>query len=146
MYATRNNLEERFGEGELQELESMQTAGNSIEEALQDASEEIDSYIAVRYELPLPSTPSTLKRVACNIARYRLYFQRPTEEIENRYKAEIDFLKRVADGKATLNILNPQNEVTEEKPARSPATMPIGTTYRGGVFGDDVLNMMPSIK
>ena len=146
MYATRDNLEERFGEGELQELESMQTAGNSIEEALQDASEEIDSYIAVRYELPLPSTPSTLKRVACNIARYRLYFQRPTEEIENRYKAEIDFLKRVADGKATLNILNPQNEVTEEKPARSPATLPIGTTYRGGVFGDDVLNMMPSIK
>ena len=91
MYATRNNLEERFGEGELQQLESMQTAGNSIEEALQDASEEIDSYIAVRYVLPLPSTPSTLKRVACNIARYRLYFQSPTEEIENRYKAEIDF-------------------------------------------------------
>jgi len=55
-------------------------------------------------------------------------------------------LKRVADGKATLNILNPQNEVTEEKPARTPATMPIGTTYRGGVFGDAVLNMMPSIK
>ncbi|OTG88904.1 gp436 family protein [Acinetobacter sp. ANC 3813] len=146
MYATRNNLEERFGEGELQELESMQTAGNSIEEALQDASEEIDSYIAIRYVLPLPNTPSTLKRIACNIARYRLYFQRPTEEIENRYKAEIDFLKRVADGKATLNILNPQNEVTEEKPTRSPATVPIGTTYRGGVFSDDVLNMMPSIR
>lgn len=146
MYAKRSDLEARFGEGELQQLESMQTAGNSIEEALQDASEEIDSYIAVRYVLPLPSTPSTLKRIACNIARYRLYFQQPTEEIENRYKAEIDFLKRVADGKATLNILNTQNEVTEEKPARSPATMPIGTTYRGGVFGDDVLNMMPSIK
>jgi phage gp36-like protein len=146
MYATRNDLEVRFGEGELQQLESMQTVGNSIEEALQDASEEIDSYIAVRYVLPLPSTPSTLKRIACNITRYRLYFQSPTEEIENRYKAEIDFLKRVADGKATLNILNPQNEVTEEKPIRAPATMPIGTTYRGGVFGDDVLNMMPSIK
>ncbi|ENV71902.1 hypothetical protein F946_01357 [Acinetobacter johnsonii ANC 3681] len=142
MYATRNDLEARFGEGELQQLESMQTVGNSIEEALQDASEEIDSYIAVRYVLPLPNTPSTLKRIACNIARYRLYFQQPIEEVENRYKAEIDFLKRVADGKATLNILNPQNEVTEEK----PATMPIGTTYRGGVFGDDILNMMPSIK
>ncbi|RLL31755.1 DUF1320 domain-containing protein [Acinetobacter cumulans] len=146
MYATRNDLEARFGEGELQQLEAMQTADNSIEEALQDASEEIDSYIAVRYVLPIPNTPSTLKRIACNIARYRLYFQQPTEEIENRYKAEIDFLKRVADGKATLNILNPQNEVTEEKPARSPTTLPIGSTYRGGVFGDDVLNMMPSIK
>ncbi|NWK73785.1 DUF1320 domain-containing protein [Acinetobacter sp. SwsAc6] len=146
MYATRNDLEARFGEEEIQGLESMQTVVNSIEEALQDASEEIDSYIAVQYVLPLPNTPSTLKRIACNIARYRLYFQQPTEEIENRYKAEIDFLKRVADGKATLNILNPQNEVTEEKPARSPTTLPIGSTYRGGVFGDDVLNMMPSIK
>ena len=146
MYATRNDLEARFGEGELQQLEMLQTVGNSIEEALQDASEEIDSYIAVKYVLPLPSIPSTLKRIACNIARYRLYFQQPTEEIENRYKAEIDFLKRVADGKATLNILNPQNEVTEEQPKNKPSTMPIGTTYTGGVFGDDVLNMMPSIK
>lgn len=146
MYATKSDLEARFGEGELQELEAMQTVGNSIEEALQDASEEIDSYIAVRYVLPLPSTPSTLKRIACNIARYRLYFQSPTEEVENRYKAEIDFLKRIADGKATLNILNPQNEVTEEKPTNAPSTLPIGSTYRGGVFGDDVLNMMPSIK
>ncbi|MDM1247915.1 DUF1320 domain-containing protein [Acinetobacter sp. R933-2] len=146
MYATRNDLETRFGEGEMQQLEIMQTVSNSIEEALQDASEEIDSYIAVRYKLPLPQTPSTLKRIACNIARYRLYFQRPTEEIENRYKAEIDFLKRVADGKAVLNILNTQNEVTEEKPVNSPTTMPIGSTYRGGVFGDDVLGMMPSIK
>ncbi|RYL22113.1 gp436 family protein [Acinetobacter piscicola] len=146
MYATRNDLETRFGEGEMQQLEIMQTASNSFEEALQDASEEIDSYIAVRYKLPLPQTPSTLKRIACNIARYRLYFQRPTEEVENRYKAEIDFLKRVADGKAVLNILNTQNEVTEEKPVNSPTTMPIGSTYRGGVFGDDVLGMMPSIK
>lgn len=146
MYATRNDLEARFGEGELQQLEIMQTVGNSIEEALQDASEEIDSYIAVKYVLPLPSIPSTLKRIACNIARYRLYFQQPTEEVENRYKAEIDFLKRIADGKATLNILNPQNEVTEEQPKNKPSTMPIGTTYTGGVFGDDVLNMMPSIK
>ncbi|WP_420315503.1 phage protein Gp36 family protein, partial [Acinetobacter bereziniae] len=95
---------------------------------------------------PLPSIPSTLQRIACNIARYRLYFQQPTDEVENRYKAEIDFLKRIADGKAVLNILNQDNEVTEEKPKNSPATMPIGTTYRGGVFGDDILNRMPSIK
>lgn len=146
MYATKNDLEARFGEGEIQQLEAMQTVANSIEEALQDASEEIDSYIAVRYNIPLPETPSTLRRIACNIARYRLYFQQPTEEIENRYKAEIDFLKRVADGKAVLNVLNAQNEVTEEKPVNSPTTMPIGTTYRGGVFGDAVLSMMPSIE
>ena len=146
MYANRADLEARFGEAEIANLEVMQSTPNAIDEALQDATEEIDSYVAVRYQLPLPSVPSTLKRVACNIARYRLYFQQPTEEIENRYKAEIDYLKRVADGKAILNILDPQNQVSEEKPAQSPATMPIGTTYKGGVFGDAVLDMMPSIK
>ena len=36
-----------------------------------------------------------------------------------------------------------QEEVV--KADTSPQTMPIGTTYRGGVFGDDVLNNMPSI-
>lgn len=146
MYATRQDLEARFGLGEIANLEAMQTSVNSIADALQDAAEEIDSYIAVKYQLPLPSVPSTLKRVACNIARYRLYFQRPTEEVENRYKAEIDFLKRVADGKAVLNILNESNQVTEEKPVNAPSTMPIGTTYKGGVFGDATLDMMPSIK
>ncbi len=139
-------MEARFGVNEISNLKAMQTVENAIEQALQDAAEEIDSYVAVKYQLPLPEVPSTLKRIACNIARYRLYFQRPTEEVENRYKAEIDFLKRIADGKATLNILNTQNQVTTEKPLQTPSTMPIGTSYVGGVFGDDTLNKMPSFK
>ncbi|ENW23341.1 phage gp36-like protein [Acinetobacter lwoffii] len=146
MYATEADLVARFGIHEMENLEVMQSTSDAVESALQDAAEEIDSYIAVRYELPLPSIPSTLKRVACNIARYRLYFQRPTEEIENRYKAEIDFLKRVADGKAILNILNIENQVTDEKPVNKPSTAPIGTSYTGGVFGDATLDMMPSMK
>lgn len=139
-------MEVRFGVNEISNLKAMQTVENAIEQALQDAAEEIDSYVAVKYQLPLPEVPSTLKRIACNIARYRLYFQRPTEEVENRYKAEIDFLKRIADGRATLNILNTQNQVTNEKPVQTPSTMPIGTSYVGGVFGDDTLNKMPSFK
>ncbi|MCU4623903.1 DUF1320 domain-containing protein [Acinetobacter radioresistens] len=146
MYATRADMEARFGVNEISNLKAMQTVENAIEQALQDAAEEIDSYVAVKYQLPLPEVPSTLKRIACNIARYRLYFQRPTEEVENRYKAEIDFLKRIADGRATLNILNTQNQVTNEKPVQTPSTMPIGTSYVGGVFGDDTLNKMPSFK
>jgi len=146
MYATRADMEVRFGVNEISNLKAMQTVENAIEQALQDAAEEIDSYVAVKYQLPLPEIPSTLKRIACNIARYRLYFQRPTEEVENRYKAEIDFLKRIADGKATLNILNTQNQVTTEKPVQTPSTLPIGTSYIGGVFGDDTLNKMPSFK
>ncbi|KXZ65608.1 gp436 family protein [Acinetobacter venetianus] len=145
MYATRQDLESRFGAAEIANLESMQTNPDAVNEALQDASEEIDSYVAVAFDLPLPSIPSTLKRVACNIARYRLYFQQPTEEVEKRYESELNYLKRIADGKAVLNIQNEQNEVIDEKPKRYPKSIPIGTSYTGGVFSDDQLNKMPSV-
>lgn len=145
MYATRQDLESRFGAAEIANLESMQTNPDAVNEALQDASEEIDSYVAVAYEMPLPLIPSTLKRVACNIARYRLYFQQPTEEVEKRYESEVKYLQRIADKKAVLNIQNDQNEVIDEKPKRNPKSIPIGTSYTGGVFSDDQLNKMPSV-
>ena len=145
MYATREDLIARFG-NEIDQLESMLSTTKSIDEAIRDATEEIDSYVAVKYKLPLPIIPSTLKRVACNIVRYRLYFQRPTEEVRKRYEDAKEFLKGVRDGKNVLAILDNQNQVTEEKPANAPATMPIGSTYRGGVFGDATLDKMPSIK
>ncbi len=145
MYATRQDLEARFGTNEVANLEALQTVTGALEEALQDATEEIDSYVAVRYSLPLPSIPAPLKRVACNIARYRLYFQRPTEEVDKRYESEVEYLKSLASGKAVLNIQNDQNEVIDEKPKRNPKSIPIGTSYTGGVFSDDQLNKMPSV-
>ncbi|EOR08323.1 gp436 family protein [Acinetobacter tandoii] len=146
MYATREELTKRFGD-EIEQLESMHpSSGTAVQDAIQDASEEIDSYLAAKYALPLPSTPNNLKRLACDIARYRLYFQQPTEEVRKRYEDAKEFLKGVRDGKNVLAILDNQNQVTEEKPVNAPATMPIGSTYRGGVFGDATLDMMPSIK
>ena len=146
MYATREELIKRFGD-EIEQLESMHpSSGTAVQDAIQDATEEIDSYLAAKYTLPLPSTPNNLKRLACDIARYRLYFQQPTEEVRKRYEDAKEFLKGVRDGKNVLAILDNQNQVTEEKPINAPATMPIGSTYRGGVFGDATLDMMPSIK
>ncbi|ENX13304.1 hypothetical protein F895_02608 [Acinetobacter sp. CIP 64.2] len=146
MYATREDLEDRFGAAEIANLEAMQSKPEAVKRALQDASEEIDSYVAVAYKLPLPKTPSTLERVACNIARYRLYFQQPTEEVEKRYESEVNYLKRIADKKAYLPILDDEEQPTGELPQQAPATMPIGTTYRGGMFADDILNQMPDLK
>lgn len=145
MYATRDDLVARLSVNEVENLEAMQTSPNAVEQALQDASEEIDSFVGVKYQLPLPSKPSTLVRVACNIARYRLYYAQPTEEVAKRFDDEMKYLSALASGKAILSVLNSQNEVTQEKINKSPATMPVGTTYRGGVFGDDILNRMPSI-
>ena len=97
--------------------------------------------------MPLANIPSNLKRIACDIARYRLYSEQPFEHITKLYDDAIAFLKRVQDKKADLQILDEQSkEIIDDKPKNKPSTMPIGTTYTGGVFGDDVLGRMPSIK
>lgn len=146
MYAEETDLAGRFGVNEISNLKSMQTDSYAVDNALQDATEEIDSYIGVRYQLPLPNVPNNLKRIACDIARYRLYYQQPTEEVRQRYTDAIDFLKRVADGKATLAILDETSqEIIDDAPKAKPMTKPIGTTYTGGVFGDATLDKMPSI-
>lgn len=146
MYATEADMVKRFAD-DIEELKLMHAdAAVSINEALQDAAEEINGYIGGRYPLPLPNVPSNLNRMACDIARYRLYYQQPTEEVRNRYKDAIKFLERVQDEKAHLQIQTATNEIVDDQPKGRPTTMPIGTSYIGGVFGDDTLNKMPSFK
>ncbi|MFH7767703.1 gp436 family protein [Acinetobacter sp. BSP-28] len=146
MYATESDLVARFG-GEIENLKTMLPSQSSVTDAIQDATEEINGHIGGRYPLPLPNVPSNLKRMACDIARYRLYFQQPTEEVRKRYEDAIAFLKRVADNKAHLQILLPEtNQIVDDQPKNKPSTVPIGTSYTGGVFGDDTLNKMPGMK
>lgn len=146
MYATESDLVARFGD-EIENLKTMLPSQSSVQDAIQDATEEINGHIGGRYPLPLPNVPSNLKRMACDIARYRLYFQQPTEEVRKRYEDAIAFLKRVADNKAHLQIQLPEtNQIVDDQPKNKPSTMPIGTTYTGGVFGDSILDQMPSMK
>lgn len=148
MYADRNDMVLRFGEREVKQLEASIQAENSmsVEATLQDASEEIDGYIAVRYSLPLTETPQNLKRLACDIARYKLWKSRASDEVRQRYEDAIAFLKLIANNKASLLIKNAvTNETLPGPPKQQPSTVPIGTTYTGGVFGDSILNNMPSL-
>ena len=146
MYATEPDLVARFGE-EIGNLKLMVSNPTFVDDAIQDATEEINGHIGGRYPLPLPNVPSNLKRMACDIARYRLYFERPTEEVRKRYEDAIAFLKRVADNKAHLQIQLPEtNVIVDDEPKNKPSTAPIGTSYTGGVFGDATLDLMPSMK
>lgn len=146
MYATEADLIERFGANAVENLKLMhENPDKAVQVALSDAAEEINGYIGRRYALPIQNVPSNLKRIACDIARYRLYFQQPTEHVENLYNQAISFLKRVQDNKADLQIMDAQsNEVLDDDLKGRPSVAPIGTTYRGGVFGDDTLDKMPT--
>lgn len=72
--------------------------------ALQSASDEIDSFIGVRYRLPLAHVPGILRNHCVDIAVYRLALSADvlSEEHRRRYEDAIAHLKRLADGKATL--------------------------------------------
>ena len=151
MYATEVDLKTRFGAQVIDDLKLGREGGTDpvdvVQVALQDAEEEINGYIGGRYSLPLANVPSNLKRIACDIARYRLYTEAPLEHITKLYEEAVSFLKLIATNKAHLQIQNVgTNEIVNDTPKNKPSTAPIGTTYTGGVFGDDVLGKMPSIK
>ena len=101
-YATQQDLVDRFGAEQLAEL-SDRTSGTVIDtvvvgRALTDADAEIDSYLATAYALPLVSVPAVLVRIACDIARYRLFGDRVTEQVRQLYTDAVRDLKSVASG------------------------------------------------
>jgi phage gp36-like protein len=105
-YATQADLTDRFGAVELAQLTD-RTNGVVIDatvlgRALADADAEIDSYLATRYSLPLESTPVVLVRMAADMARYRLYDDRVTEAVRQRYGDAVSLLKRMATGEVQL--------------------------------------------
>ena len=143
-YATQSDLETRFGATEIRQLgdrgaadpedeeaEPVPSAAEVIDAALDDASQEIDGYIAVRYTLPLSETPALLTRLCCDIARYRLWSDDATDQIRQRYEDAVTLLTRLSSGSVQLGL-----SATD---ATSPATPGSRVSY----FTDTTLALMP---
>lgn len=113
-YATVADLEVRAGTATLVQLTDDLNTGVVNEAkatvAIDDAAAEIDSYLSVRYQMPIVSSlnaavPKALVRCCCDIAYYRLQEMRPLGDIEDsrkRYKDCIAWLIKLSEGKATL--------------------------------------------
>ena len=145
MYATRDDMVKRYSLTEVSQLERYLTGGESVDAAIADVGSIIDGWIGAKYAIPLEYPPENIKIFVCDIARYLLWKSKASEEVRRRYDDAMSYLKGVSKGTNVLLVKNPTTQ--EVKPAaKSPTTMPIGTTYRGGVFSDDVLNKMPSVK
>ena len=140
MYATEDDMVARFGAEEMSDLSSM----SDLVQALRDASEEAQSYVAVRYHPPLPNVPAPLVSATCDIARYRMYKDRATEQVKERYEAQVKWLTRVSDGKAVLTF-NPSLTPEQAEVIEAPVT-PVGAAATQGVFGDDVFARMPNMR
>ncbi|MDD5249645.1 MAG: DUF1320 family protein [Rhodocyclaceae bacterium] len=107
-YIAAQDMIDRFGETELIQLTDHANAGvidsTVLQRAIDDASSEIDGYLASVYTLPLPTVPPSVIRMTVDMARYYLFGDRVTQAVADRYKGAITFLRGVADGKVSLGI------------------------------------------
>ena len=109
-YAAESDMVNRFGNNEVVALTDRSQTGaidpNVLQQALDAASAQIDTYLSGRYALPLQIVPTYLVKLCCDIARYELCVgsTRGTEEIETRYKDAVRFLELAAAGKITLGV------------------------------------------
>ena len=100
-YASRADLEARFGAEEALDLAGMQDG--RIDSALSDAAAEIDAALAAAYRLPLVGGPwPRLVGIACDLARRALYDDVSPAEVTARAERAQDGLARLADGDESL--------------------------------------------
>jgi phage gp36-like protein len=114
--------------------------GTLVQQALNDASAEIDGYIATRYQLPIGDAPQRLVALCCDIAVYRLQTLRPLRDLEDcrkLYEDAVAFLKRVSDGKASIGI-TPDTGIEPAQPPTSVVVEGAGAVRTGSAAGKRV--------
>jgi phage gp36-like protein len=111
-YAAAQDIINRYPTRDLVQLTNEDPAATTVnttalQQALDDASAEIDSYLEGRFALPLSDPPAVLNRLASDIAIYRLQALRPLHDLEDarrRYDDAVAMLGRVAAGELTLGL------------------------------------------
>ncbi|WP_278404858.1 gp436 family protein [Pseudoalteromonas ruthenica] len=107
-YATVADMLERFDKRDMVILTAREASNpdevnvSVLEQALSDASAEIDGYLAGRYSMPLASVPTILVSHCCDIARYRLGSDHAPEVVKERYENALKFLRDVGKGVLSL--------------------------------------------
>lgn len=86
---------------ELEDLPDYTVAENAIDKA----GAEINSYLGVRYTLPLAAAPPQLRNLTADMALYHLYSRRSLAPQVRRQKYDdaVAFLKQVAAGQAIVD-------------------------------------------
>lgn len=106
-YATQQDLTDRIGENEFTRLADRDNDGQPdsavVAAVIADADALIDSYLGRRYKLPLKNSYPLLTAVAADIARYRLYDDKPTDEVRKRYENQMKLLEKLAEGEVRFS-------------------------------------------
>ena len=133
-YATQQDLENRFGEDDIRQLADRDGDGVAdaaiVTDALTDADETINTYLALQYDLPLSPVPAALVRIASAIAYCYLFKSDPPEGVRKDHDAAIGTLRDIAAGRARLDVAGDEPE---------PAGQVVMTDGPGRVFDRDTL-------
>ncbi|MBN2740047.1 MAG: DUF1320 domain-containing protein [Rhodobacteraceae bacterium] len=124
VYATISDITDLYGANALYVADRDQDGvadTAAVDRALTSASAEIDAHIGVRYPLPLAEVPAFLTTICVDIAVYRLALSADvlSDEHRRRYEDALGFLKRVSEGKATLQFTS-SAPGTDGEPAAGP--------------------------
>lgn len=81
-----------------------------VTEAIASAAEEMDSYLGVKYDLPITSTVPLLGKINVDMAIFNLYSrikETVPETRQTRYERAIKLLEDIRDGKLSPGIQPP---------------------------------------
>ena len=119
-YATPGDMDKHFGNEEVLiafDRDGSLTADTGVlSAAIVAASEEIDSFLAVRYDLPLATVPGVLTRVCCDLAMYlgSANHGSMTEAKRERYTDRPKWLKMLSKGEVSLGVKEAAESVQDE--------------------------------
>jgi phage gp36-like protein len=105
-YCTKQNLIDKFGEPELVQLTNPDSvSATTIDDTVLNnkiaaADARINRYITAY--LPLANVPADFEQIACDITRYFLYKDMPTDHVKREYDNAIAYLEKVAAGKIQI--------------------------------------------
>jgi len=104
-YATRSDIEALYGPSHLQTLVAADLdLDTAVAAACSLASADIDTYLSLRYTLPLQIVPETITGWCVDIACWRLAasIAQMSEEVRKRSERVFTILKDVAAGRANV--------------------------------------------
>jgi phage gp36-like protein len=134
-YCTQSDIETRIGPADLIALSDHDGDGAAdsavVQGAIASAQSLIDSYLSVRYAVPVAPVPDALKTRAVSLAVYFLRLGRDsvTEDARTQYRDDVDWLASAVAGQVALAV--------EPRPADCAAAPGVRYQSQPRLFGRD---------
>lgn len=134
-YCTYNDLVMRIGAPDLAKLADYDGDGTAdadvVARAIDDAGALIDSYLCVKFAVPVDPVPEALRTRTVSLAIYLLRLGRDsvTEDVRAQYEADVEWLREVVKGSVALGI--------EPAPQEGAAAPRVRYSAQERLFGRD---------